>query len=86
MCAKCFAGVAIFAFEKIGDSDGDAIDGDRKRRYLAENPAAKEKKRLRDALWRARQKQSPRENSAIPLPQEPSENAPAAAACAGLPS
>lgn len=83
MCAKCFAGVAIFAFEKIGDTDGDAENGDRKRRYLSANPEAKERKRLRDALWRARQTQKSR-LSAIPPTQDPYENAPGAAACAAL--
>ena len=24
MCSRCFAGAAIFSFEKIGDTDGDA--------------------------------------------------------------
>jgi hypothetical protein len=56
MCAKCFAGVAIFAFKKIGDTDGDVESGDRKRRYLATNPEARDRKRLRDALWRSRQR------------------------------
>ena len=87
MCARCFAGAAIFAFEKIGDTDGDLESGDRRRAYLAKNQEAKERKRLRDALWRARQKQSLREKSrftAVPPPREPYENAPVAAPCAAF--
>jgi hypothetical protein len=60
MCAKCFAGVAIFAFEKIGDTERDVESGEQRRRYLASNPEARarlqERKRLRNALWRARQR------------------------------
>jgi hypothetical protein len=55
MCAKCFAGASIHPFERIGDSDAE-LERDRKQRYFERNPEAKERKRLRDALWRARQK------------------------------
>lgn len=60
MCARCFAGFAIFNFEKIGDTDGDVESGARRRTYLAKNPEARarlrERKRLRNALWRERQR------------------------------
>jgi hypothetical protein len=57
MCSKCLAGAAIFPFERLGDDDGAVADRDAKARYLANNPKAKERKRLRDALWRARQRE-----------------------------
>jgi hypothetical protein len=61
MCAQCFAGIAIFAFEKIGDTEGDVETGERRRRYLASNPEARarlrERKRIRNALWRARHRE-----------------------------
>ena len=56
MCARCFSGLAIFPFEKIGDEIGSATDADAKKRYFARNAEAKARKYLRDALWRARQK------------------------------
>jgi len=83
MCAQCIAGVAIFNFEKIGDSAGDADGTDRKRRYLAQNADARERKRFRDALWRERQRAKSRLNAASPT-QDPYESAPAAPACAAF--
>ncbi len=32
MCAPCFAGAAIFAFEKIGDTERDVESGEQRRR------------------------------------------------------
>jgi hypothetical protein len=83
MCPRCFAGAAIFPFEKIGDSEGSEEARESKRNYLARNQHARERKRLRDALWRDRQREKFRLNAA-PTTQDPHENAPAAAAYAAL--
>lgn len=77
MCAKCFAGVAIFNFERTGDKETE------KRSYLSRSEHYKERKRFRDALWRARQREKSRLTGA-PSRRDPYESAPAAPACPAL--